>query len=148
MAFHPIRTCNAVDVNPVRDFHDREEKPIRLRIEDIPTELLLSQKRGFAHKLFDSPQVLIASFHCIAPCSKRRRKDNYPDRAFTFSGFRQGGSGDLGSAQRVLRVMDMAGELLRRSAPKLPLNSEYAPEPKTKKALKSLRLKGFLWLRR
>jgi hypothetical protein len=30
---------------------------------------LLSQKRGFIHKLFDSPQVLIASFHCIAPCS-------------------------------------------------------------------------------
>lgn len=69
MAFHPFRKCNAVDVNPVRDFDDREEKPIRLRVEDIPTELLLSQKRGFIHKLFDSPQVLIASFHCIAPCS-------------------------------------------------------------------------------
>jgi hypothetical protein len=44
---------------------------------------LLSQKRGFAHKLFDSPQVLIASFHCIAPCSKRR-KDNYPTELIRF----------------------------------------------------------------
>lgn len=69
MAIHPIRKCNAINVDPIKDFNDRDVKPVRLRIEDIPTKLLLRKKGGFFHKLFDSPQVLIASFYGIAPCS-------------------------------------------------------------------------------
>lgn len=78
MAFHPTFKSTTVDVNTVRDTNDRRCQPVALRMEDVPSELLLGQERGFFHKLFDSPQVLIASLHELVSLSIKRSSSLNP----------------------------------------------------------------------